>query len=406
MTIATKIFAALGPGDIVAARKAVIAGETVGGTSIAYSEQLLSYCRRRQFEVLAISYNSRADQLQDRTIRVENRPRPIPNATGLWFYISCIWYAFYLAIRARRFGAVVAILDLGTAPPFSFFFFRLFGIKVIVDMHNALWPHGYPPRNTTAQFLQVLNACFFRYGALGAVGVSPECERQFSSEARRKVTPFFQYRCQFEKDGFRPAADPLHGGPFRILFVGRAESNKGILDIPRIAEQLRSRSAIPVFFEVCGDGPALGELKYIVNRAKASDILIHGRVERTALLQVYARAHAVIIPTRSTFTEGVPAVCAEAMLSGLPVITSKVAHAFDVIGPATIEVETDEIEGYVRAILSLLDDPELYNQLRSACHELSLQFLDRSFSLPAAVDRILAPARGTTKMDDYDTLFN
>ncbi|WFU18788.1 glycosyltransferase family 4 protein [Bradyrhizobium sp. CB3481] len=404
MTISTKVFAALGPGDIVAARKAAIAGAVIGGTSIAYSEQFLSYCRHREFEVLAISYNSRVDELQNGTIRVENRPKPIPEASGLWFYICGMWYALYLARRAWRFGAVVAILDLGTAPPFTFCFFRMLGIKVLVDMHNALWPRGHAPRGPVARTVRWLNARFFRHGALAAVGVSPECERQFAGEARGNAA-FFQYRCQFERDGFKLGV-PYDGGPFRVLFVGRAESNKGILDIPEIARQLQLRCETPIVFEVCGDGPALRELKRMVKYDDAINILIHGHVERRHLLDIYARAHAVIIPTRSTFTEGVPAVCAEAMLSGLPVITSEVAHAADVIGAATIEVATDEIEGYVRAILSLIQDPKLYHQLRSQCHALSLQFLDRSFSLPAAVDRILSTTFATAKMQDCDKLFN
>jgi glycogen synthase len=403
MKPSSRLFAALGPGDIVAARKAAIAGLPTGGTSIAYSEQLFAYCRHQHLEILAISYNPRVDAVRHGVITAENRPRPIANAAGFLFYVSCICYMFYLGVRAWRFGASIAILDLGTAPPFTFFFFRLLGIQVVVDMHNALWPCGFPPRGRLAKIVRLMNAWFFRYGASGGVGVSPECERQFVGEARYPI-PFFQYRCQFLHNGFK-FSQPNESSPFRILFVGRAEQNKGLLDIAKISTFIRSHSSAQVIFEVCGDGPALSELESTVDRQNLSEIVIHGRVEREALLEIYAAAHAVIIPTRSDFTEGVPAVCAEAMLTGLPVITSQVTHAFDVIGGATITVETDNIEAYAKAILSLINNPGWYNALRSECHLLSLQFLDRSFSLPAAVDRAIASILFTKRLDAYELLF-
>lgn len=397
-----KLFAAMGPGDIVAARMAQSAGFAVKGTSIAYSEQLFAYCRLRRFEVLAISYNQRVDRSQDSNVTVENRPRPL-NGNGYLYYVSCLLYVLYLAFRAWRFGATIAILDLGTAPSFMFFIFRIAGIPVVIDMHNSLWPCGFPPYRVTTRIVRLLNKWFFRYGTSGAIGVSPECERQFKCEASNGV-PFFQYRCQFQQSGFT-ISPAYEGGSFKLLFVGRIEENKGVFDLLEIVKRVRSRADIPIVLEICGDGPALGALRTLVAENGLSDVIIHGRVERADLLEIYARAHAVIVPTRSTFTEGVPAVCGEAVLSGLPVITSKVANAFDVIGPATITVETNNIEGYTRALLSLTQDPQLYRTLKSECLPLSLQFLNRSFSLPAAFDRVLALINHTTTLDSYELAF-
>jgi glycogen(starch) synthase len=230
---------------------------------------------------------------------------------------------------------------------------------------------------------------FFRHAAAGAIGVSPECERQVVSESRNRA-PFFQYRCQFRPDGFRQAL-PYEAGPFRIVFVGRAERNKGVLDIAQMAARLKAAAPVKVAFDICGDGPALPELRSIIAQEGLGDVITaHGRLERDALLGIYASSHAAIVPTRSNFTEGMPQVCAEAVLSSLPVITSQVANAFDVIGPATIRAETDEVESYVRAIIALIETPSLRSQIRAECPALSLQFLDRAQSYPAAVDRLLS----------------
>ena len=108
---------------------------------------------------------------------------------------------------------------------------------------------------------------------------------------------------------------------------------------------------MPLIFNVCGAGPALEKLKKaIVDADLSGQVIVHGRVERAELLDLYSKAHAVIVPTRSTFTEGMPMVCAEAVLSNLPVITNPVTNAREVIGEATLQAATDDIDSYVEAI--------------------------------------------------------
>lgn len=400
-----RLFVALGPGDIVGARRSQQANKTINETSIAFSEQLFAYCRFRNIKTLAISSNSRIDQLDEGRITIENRAKPLSNRGGIQFHLSLILYGLYLAFRARRFRANVAVIDSGTTHYFVLACFRALGIPVFVNLHNVLWPRGFPPQGRLHRALRFLNSLFFRYIAAGAIGVSPECERQIASESRGKM-PFFQYRCQFKLAGFHPHR-PERPEAFRIAFVGRAESNKGVLDIPHMASGLRENSQIKTIFEVCGDGPALSELKDIVRRERLdSEIIVHGRLERDALLDVYARSDAVIVPTRSNFTEGMPQVCAEALLSDIPVITSEVTNSFDVIGAATHLAKTDDIASYVSAIRSLAGDRALYEQLQAGCAALALQFLDRSQSYPAALDRLLEQVTGQRCLPDYNEVFS
>src|SRR5262249_35046966 len=147
---------------------------------------------------------------------------------------------------------------------------------------------------------------------------------------------------------------------------------------------------VPILFEVCGDGAALDQLNEAVKEKGLYGVVcIRGRLARPELLQVYARAHAVIVPTRSDFSEGFAMVCAEAILSGRPVITSRVVPALEVLGAACMEACTDDIDSYVSAIQKLAEDGRSYEQLCGACSELSRQFLDRTKSYAAAVDRLM-----------------
>ena len=399
-----KLFVALGPGDIVGARRSQMAGKPITETSIAFSEQLFAYCRLRNIQTLAISSSERPDKLEDGLFSIENRAKPLAGRAGARFHLSLILYGLYLAIRARRFGANVAVIDSGTTHYFALTFFRLLGVPVLVNLHNVLWPRGFPPLGKLQRVIRLLNSLFFQYASSGAIGVSPECERQIASESRGKV-PFFQYRCQFKRAGFAVPRLPTPD-VFRITFVGRAESNKGVLDIPRMVQGLRSHTPAKFIFEVCGDGPALAELKSIVREGRLEDeIIIRGRVERDALLEVYSRSDAVIVPTRSTFTEGMPQACAEAVLSSVPVVTSDVTNAFDVIGPAIARATTDDVMSYVEAISSLSGNRPKYERLRSECPRLALQFVDRSQSYPAALDRLLELVAGQRRLSSYDEIF-
>jgi glycosyltransferase involved in cell wall biosynthesis len=403
-----KLFAALGPGDIVAAHRAQMRGETVlSETSIIFSGQLFEYCRERGIETLAMSRHLRTDCLRDGPLRLENRPRWFEYAGGVSHHLGNIAYAFYLATRARLFAADLAIIDFGSTHAFALTLLRLLGIRVAVNFHNTLWPAGHPPKAAIARLLLRLDAYFFRRIAVAAMGVSPECGRQVKQLAGRAL-PYFEYRAQFRREGFGLQRREHSRVPFRVAFIGRVEAAKGALDIPLIAEQTLKRSSRPIVFEVCGDGGALLALKHIVEEKKLGEVVkIHGRLSRPDLLQVYGRAHTVIVPTRSSFGEGFALVCAEAVLAGVPVITNGVVPALEVLREACVEAETDNVASYVEAILTLAENPGIYAQLENACPRLAQQFYDRSQSYPAAVDRLLASTFPSWKLSaSYDPLFD
>jgi glycogen(starch) synthase len=402
-----KIFAALGPGDIVEAHRQQIAHQSVETeTSIIYSGQFLEFCRLREVKVLAISHNARIDLLVDADIQLENNPTFMRYNGALTFHLSRILRAFYLAYRAKRFGADYALINSGSTHYFALSVFSLLGIRVAVDFHNTLWPTGYPPRGVLKTALRKLDGLYFRWCSAGTIGVSEECGRQVRELAKR-VIPFFGYKCQFRAADFSNSAlrSPMEDGVFRLAFVGRVEANKGTLDLVAIADLLRTQ---PVKFEVCGDGPALIELKKQVQDKKLDEAFtIRGALGRQDLLNVYKNSDAVIVPTRSDFAEGMPKVCAEAALFGLPILTSKLSNALDTLGPAIVETQPDRPESYAAAILTLVRDPQRCINIRASCSELTAPFLDRNNGLASAFDRLLSVSSPGWKLslDAHNSVF-
>ena len=89
------------------------------------------------------------------------------------------------------------------------------------------------------------------------------------------------------------------------------------------------------------------------------------------------------------FQKGLPLVCAEAVISNLPIVTSRLSNALDLLGPAIVEAEPDDVCSYVAQIRRLASDLTFYNEKRDQCQLLARQFFDRSKSFPAALDQLI-----------------
>jgi glycogen(starch) synthase len=111
------------------------------------------------------------------------------------------------------------------------------------------------------------------------------------------------------------------------------------------------------------------------------------------LLEIHARSHAAIVPTRSSFAEGLAMAAGDAVLSGRPVITNPVVPALELLRPACVAAKTDDVDSYVSGVLKLIGDREYYESLRLACPELSAQFFDREQGLTAVLKRVIGPLK-------------
>ena len=84
---------------------------------------------------------------------------------------------------------------------------------------------------------------------------------------------------------------------------------------------------------------------------------------------------------------------AEAILAGRPVITNPIVPALEVLRPACIEARTDDVDSYVAAILTLIDEPDDYRALCEACPNLRRQFYDRKQGMMAVLQEVINPER-------------
>jgi glycogen synthase len=397
-----RILYALGPGEVVNTyRLWRDSDEGLSQTSLTFSGQFFDLCRQHGYRGYAVSSFSRRAFEHDSSIIAENRPKRLVGR-GIWYHISQILYGLSIVSTAIRWRANFVLVDSGTTHWATLGALKLANVRVVGVLHNALWPAGHKPRRLTRRLILKTDAWFWRRVADAVISVSPECERQVRELAGSLSGRALQCRAQYRRSDFEAIGPPppLGSGVLRIVFSGRVERDKGALDLVEIAVLVDAKYPGRTRFDVCGGGTALQELRELVESRGVEHLLhVHGRLDRPELLKIYARSHVFIVPTRSTFCEGMPLVCAEAVLSGRPIITSPVTNATDVLEGAIVLAETDDPSSYADKIGLLLEDVRLFDQLHKACPRLQEQFYDPRNSLTAAIAKI-TEAHETSGIDN------
>lgn len=376
----TRIFyAAAGPADLHQSHRHWRTG-THNPTEVSqtFSGQIQDFCRDIGAEGYFISVHPNPGIVHDGEFTMEHRPkRP---ARGGQYHLEEIRYGIGLLRTAKQWGADVALLDSGITHYFVMGLFRAAGIQVVPILHNTLWPAGYRPTDKISRALDFLNRRFWREQPQSVIGVSPECLRQVEALAPQRDYAMHEIRAQFDRGYFeRIGAPPKHGdGPFRVMFIGRVNRIKGVLDIPAMARRIEDRSPGLVGWEICGSGPDLDELRAEIARLGVDHVVTaRGWTSLEEVTQVYNRSHAAIVPTRSSFEEGLAMTAAEAILAGRPLITNPVVPALEVLRPAAIAGRTDDPDSHADAVEKLARDRVLYERLRHACPAVAGPFYDR-----------------------------
>jgi glycogen(starch) synthase len=380
-----------GPGDAFRTFRQWCNGESDHLSShVTYSSQFYDVCRALDASALVLTTGAPPSQepLGNGQIRVEGRPDWLAGPGGVHYYARQWRFARALVDDVRRFRANV-LVTREFPFPFLFMNLRRMGVAVVQCLHCALWPPAGPRSLPARVALGLVGAAHAR--ACDAVlSVSDEIKRQvqaLADRAGRAPPPVVDFVPHYRAEmyGGLPEAPP--SPPFRVVYVGRVEADKGVFNLAEVAGRLQARGRHDIGFDICGDGPAKGELA-----ARAGELglapdrfTLHGYVHRPRLREIYGRAQLVVVPTTSSFAEGLNKVVVEGLLAGRPVLTGSGQTAIEYVRPAVATVADDDVGGYERAILELCDQPERYARLRRACAEVSAPFLDPASSYRAAM---------------------
>ncbi|MCI0615110.1 glycosyltransferase [bacterium] len=148
--------------------------------------------------------------------------------------------------------------------------------------------------------------------------------------------------------------------PIRIVFAGRLEEEKGVGRCLEILSRLKKRN-VNAILDLVGDGPAAESFQNLAESLGVSDATkFHGWIPRAQLASIYSTGHIFLFP--SSCSEGWPKVLSEAMGYGVVPIASNISSI-----PYHLQqfrcgmfFKPDDLEGFVSAIISYQENPELW----------------------------------------------
>ena len=164
-----------------------------------------------------------------------------------------------------------------------------------------------------------------------------------------------------------------------VGWVGRLSPEKAP-DIFVRAAATTAASDADVHFSVIGAGSELERSERIAAEAGVQDrVRFHGQVEGAGRL-----LPAFDVLALTSWTEGTPMVLLEAMSQGVPIVTTAVGGIPDVLAADEARlVEAGDVAGIGKAILDLLDDPELARDVADAARSR----LERDFAVDSWIER-------------------
>ncbi len=174
-------------------------------------------------------------------------------------------------------------------------------------------------------------------------------------------------------------------GTANILFVGRFEPRKGVLDMLKAYRNLR-KSGTDCRLLLVGGGPQEREARRYVATRRLTGVEFLGRVSDDEKCQLFRTADVFVSPATGRESFGI--VLLEAMAAGAPVVASDIHGYKGVVrrGREALLVEPREPKDLALAIGRLVGDRELAAQMSVAGRRRA-----EEFSWP----------RVTAKVDDY-----
>lgn len=397
-----RILYAAGPGDVIGTYNCWINGQDdPSQVSVTYSSQFYEVCCALDAQGYVISSFGEKKFVQDGRFTIEHRPNPFCSKPGVLYHFGQLWYGLWLSVSAVRFRADVAVIASGTTHWFVLSLLPWLGVRVLPALHCVLWPK-YAPHRMVERLLLRLSRSLFVSGCTAILTASDDISEQVAQMTMGQHQPLIEFLPMYRRTQFTGVAEPDDKrSPFRVLFAGRIERNKGVFDLLDIAKRFAAQGRQDITFDLCGGGSALEPLRLTAKLAGVdASFACHGYCHKPRMREMFNRAHVVIVPTRTDFIEGFNQVVVEGVLAERPVVTSAVCPALSYVRDAVVEVPPDDIEGYGDALLKLCDDREFYEEKRRGCLVSQEQFYDISRSWGAALKSVLVATQESPELGE------
>jgi len=374
-----RLIHAAGPGDVITTYRHWKQGyDDPSQVTMTYSGMFYDVCHDIGAKAWVISRHSRKEDIHDGDFRIEHRPIHYPNGPTIPYLLEQFFWGVRFVISAILFRADAAIISMPSFNPVPLRVLSWFGVKVIPSVHCLLWSQRGHPVGLRWKRLKVEDGHLYSKTSSIILSASADITRQINEVCEAQSTKIMEFLPLYRRETFAGVIDPpLERRPFRVLFVGRVEVNKGVFDLLQIALRFAAEFPGDFEFDLCGTGSVLEELRHQADAAGLGTAFrCHGHCDRPTMYKMFSQCHVVIVPTTTDFIEGFNQVVAEGVLARRPVITSSVCPALNYVREAVLEVEPNNVAAYADAIVRLRSDLELYENMRRSGEILGEQFYD------------------------------
>ena len=165
----------------------------------------------------------------------------------------------------------------------------------------------------------------------------------------------------FDPALFRPAPTRPER-PFTVGYLGRLETQKGLIDLVEACARLRGDWRL----RLVGHGPLAEELAARAGRLGIGERLeLRQGVPSTEVVPVYHGFDAVVLPSRSTpsWVEQFGRILVEGMACGVPTVGSDSGEIPHVLGEAGLVFPEGDVEALRERLQRLIDDSALRSEL-------------------------------------------
>lgn len=197
---------------------------------------------------------------------------------------------------------------------------------------------------------------------------------------------------------FAPGHLPRPSDTPRILAIGRHVAKKGFITLLQ-ACHLLVRRGIAFQCEIIGDeGDSSDSMRgFIAQHDLASRVTLRAAIAQAQLAQIYARATLFVLPCTVMANgdrDGIPNVLAEAMATGLPVVSTPISGIPELIEHGTngLLVPPDNPLALADCLALLLDDSRLRSRLGDAARCTIVDRFDASATTRTLYDLLLGNA--------------
>ena len=392
MTQKLKLLYVAGPGNVINTFECWRRGEDdPSQVSMTFSGQFYDLCTELDAEGYILASHPEKKFLQNGRFTLEHRPVRLQKRSGVLYYLGQILYQLSIVISALWYRADV-VIQSDTDCFFVLALLPKLGIHVVPTLHCVLWAK-YLPRSKVKKLLNRLNGWFFGSQCLAILSTSDDVNKQIGEITATRPLNIINFLSTYRRSEFKQIQPPnLQSSTFEVLFAGRIEPEKGVFDLLEIARRFRAAGREDIIFHVCGTGSKLDLLRQkVAQDGLEATFVIHGYCDKPTMRQMLSRSHVVVVPTKSSFVEGLNQVVIEGVLANRPVVTSSIWPALTYVREAVVEVPPDDVQAYGDAVLKLCDVPTFYEAKYRSCEKFQEQFYSSEKSWGTGLKAVLAP---------------